>query len=139
MNDQEAIDRLNANAPNSLKVLGGKVAELDMAGKSCTLSFDVSPDFCHSVNVVQGRFVTSMLDAAMSHAAFGTDADIVNVSSMEISTKYLEPTLAGSMRSVGTVIKAGYKMAFMEGRLYNEAGLLTATATTVAKLIREKK
>jgi len=100
------------------------------------MDFDISRDFCHSIDIVQGGFVTAMLDAAMTHAAFAADKDIVNVSSLEIKTNFLEPTRAGYLRAVGEVIKSGYKLAFMEGRLYDENGLLTATTSTVAKLAR---
>jgi uncharacterized protein (TIGR00369 family) len=100
------------------------------------MDFDISRDFCHSVDIVQGGFVTAMLDAAMTHAIFAADSDVVNVSSLEIKTNYLEPTRAGRLRAVGTVVKSGYRIAFMEGRLYDDRGLLTATASTVAKLVR---
>ena len=137
MLEQDTIDRLNARTPGFIKILGGKIAAIDVAGKSCAMEFDISTDFCHSVDVVQGGFVTAMLDAAMSHSAFGVDDSIVSVSSLEIKTSYLEATRAGRLRAVGNIVKAGYKMAFMEGRLYDENGLLTATASSVAKLIRD--
>ena len=90
------------------------------------------------MDVVQGGFVTVMLDAAMAHAAFCSGEDVVNISSLEIKTNYLEPTRAGALRVEGEVIRMGYKLAFMEGRLYNDDGQLTATSSTVAKVIRRK-
>ena len=100
------------------------------------MQFDISRDFCHSVDVVQGGFVTAMLDAAMTHAAFSSSEDVVNISSLEIKTNYLEPTRAGCLRVEGLVVKMGYKLAFMEGRVYNDQGQLTATGSSVAKVIR---
>jgi uncharacterized protein (TIGR00369 family) len=92
------------------------------------------------VDVVQGGFVTAMLDAAMSHAVFAMQDDdsLVNLSSLEIKTSYLETTRAGLLRAEGTIIKAGYKLAFLEGRLIDAQGVLTATSSSVAKLIRAK-
>lgn len=136
MNDQEILDKLNAGRPGFLELLGGEVSEIDTREKSCTFNFEVSTDFCHSVDVIQGGFVTAMLDAAMSHALFAHDESIVNVSSLEIKTSYLEPSRAGSLRAVGSVVRAGYKVAFLEGHLYDSNGLLTATTSSVAKLIR---
>jgi uncharacterized protein (TIGR00369 family) len=133
---QARIDQLNAHAPGFIKILGGKIVEVDPAKPSCTFEFEISTDFCHSVDVVQGGFVTAMLDAAMSHAVFSGFDNIANVSSLEIKTSYLEPTRAGILRAVGTVIKSGYKTAFLEGQLYNAEGLLTATTSSVAKLVR---
>ena len=136
MNEQQLVDQLNAQTPKLIKILGGRIVGANPVEKTCTMDFDISRDFCHSIDIVQGGFVTAMLDAAMTHAAFAADKDIVNVSSLEIKTNFLEPTRAGYLRAVGEVIKSGYKLAFMEGRLYDENGLLTATTSTVAKLAR---
>lgn len=138
MDDQQIIEKFNAHAPGFFTMLGGKVVEVDREQLSCTIEFDISRDFCHSVDVVQGGFVTAMLDAAMSHAAFATNEEIVNVSSLEIKTSYLEPTRAGRLRAVGRIIKSGYKIAFLEGELYNDQDLLTATSSSVSKLIRSR-
>ena len=70
------IEQLNAMAPNFIKLLGGSVIELDMDPQRAIFTFTVPLDYCHSGDVVQGGFVTAMLDAAMSHALFGTDDTI---------------------------------------------------------------
>lgn len=72
----------------------------------------------------------------MTHAAFSSSEDVVNISSLEIKINYLEPTRAGCLRVEGLVVKMGYKLAFMEGRVYNDQGQLTATGSSVAKVIR---
>ncbi|CAA0126254.1 Uncharacterised protein [Halioglobus japonicus] len=134
--NQVRIEQLNALAPGFIKMLGGKIVAIDVGAASCTFEFDVSTDFCHSVDVVQGGFVTAMLDAAMSHAVFAALDNIANVSSLEIKTSYLEPSRAGYQRVVGTIVKSSYKTAFLEAHCYNSDGLLTATASSVAKLVR---
>jgi uncharacterized protein (TIGR00369 family) len=138
MNEQDIIKQLNSQALTFIKILGGQVAEVDLEKKTCTFEFNISTDFCHSVDVVQGGFVTAMLDAAMSHAVFGLDKSIENVSSLEIKTNYLEPTRAGKLRAVGSILRSGYKVAFLEAQLFDEEGTLTATASSVAKLVRAK-
>ena len=136
MTDQDLIDQFNAHAPEFINMLGGRIVAVDAPEKSCTIEFDISKDFCHSVDIVQGGFITVMLDAAMSHAAYTIGAEVTSVSSLEIKTSYLEPTRAGKLRAEGRILKSGYKLAFMEGRLYDANGLLTATTSTVAKLVR---
>ena len=138
MTAPEIITKLNAQTPHFIHMLGGKAVAVDIAEKTCTFEFDVSTKFCHSVNVVQGGFVTSMLDASMSHAVFALGENIINVSSLEIKTTFLEPTLAGRLTAMGKIIKYTYKTSFMEGHLYNEDGTLLAIASSVAKLVREK-
>lgn len=135
----EIIEKTNQNGPKFLGLLGGAVVDFDQDKTACTFEFNISKDYCHSIDIVQGGFVTAMLDAAMSHALFMFDPDIVGVSSLEIKTMYLEPTRAGKLRVEGWAIKKGYKTAFLEGRIYDADGVLTATATTVSKVLRRPK
>jgi uncharacterized protein (TIGR00369 family) len=135
--NQELLDEMNTRTPGFIKMLGGKIIAVDPLHATCTMEFNVSTDFCHSTDVVQGGFITTMLDAAMTHAAFGIDRDIANVSSLEIKTSYLEPTLAGRLHAVGKVIRRGHKIAFFQGELFDENGVLTATTSSVGKLSRK--
>jgi uncharacterized protein (TIGR00369 family) len=138
-NKEKNIEKINNHAPKFIGMLGGQLIDFDNDKKACTFEFNISKDFCHSIDIVQGGFVTAMLDAAMSHAIFICDQEIMNVSSLEIKTSYLAATRAGKLRVEGWVIKQSYKTAFMEGHLYNEDGELTATASSVAKLLRVPK
>lgn len=138
MDLQQQLDAMNERAPGFIHMLGGRIIDLDTPNKTCTFEFNIGKEFCHSVDVVQGGFTTAMLDAAMSHAVFATEDNVVNVSSLEIKTSYLAATRAGRLRAVGQVVKSAYKTAFLEARMYNEAGELTATASSVAKLVRAK-
>jgi uncharacterized protein (TIGR00369 family) len=137
MDDSNIIDALNARRPAFIDLLGGSIVAVDSVAQSCTFEFNVSTQFCHSIDVVQGGFITTMLDAAMSHAVFASLEGISNVSSLEIKTSYLEPTRTGRLTAVGLLLKNGYKTAFLEGRLYNKDGLLTAMTSSVAKIRRK--
>lgn len=138
-NKKMMIKQLNDQGLKFLEMLGGQLVDFDTDKTACTFEFNISKDFCHSIDVVQGGFVTAMLDAAMSHAVFIGDQEIFNVSSLEIKTSYLAPTRAGKLRVEGWVIKQSYKTAFLEGRIYNADNELTATASSVAKLLRKPK
>ncbi|MGH1372110.1 MAG: PaaI family thioesterase [Cellvibrionaceae bacterium] len=133
------LEFLNNHAPHFVGLLGGKMVDFDEKLSLATFEFNISKDYCHSVDVVQGGFITSMLDTAMSHAVMAANEDVIGLSSLEIKTSYLEPTRAGKLRAEGWVVKGGYKTGFLEGRLYNEAGQLTATASTVAKIVRKPR
>ena len=138
MDIQAQLDALNAQAPQFIKLMGGRIIDVNPEKGVCTFEFNIGTEFCHSVDVVQGGFTTAMLDAAMSHALFSSQSDVVNVSSLEIKTSYLATTRAGKLKAVGEIIKLTYKTAFLEASLYNEAGELTAKASSVAKVVRAK-
>ena len=135
-NKEQIIEERNQQSPKFIRLLGGKLVDVDAEKCACTFEFDIGKDYCHSVDIVQGGFVTAMLDAAMSHAMFLHNPDIVGLSSLEIKTTYLEPTRAGKLRVEGWSIKEGYKIVFMEGHVYNQDNVLTATASTVSKISR---
>ncbi len=133
---ESRLDKLRDRAPRFIHLLGGRLQSIDPDRQRAVFEFDVSGDFCHSIDVIQGGFVTAMLDAAMAHACLGCIEDVIGVSSLEIKTSYLATSRAGSLRAEGQVVRAGHKIVFLEGRLYNAAGDLTATASSVAKLSR---
>ena len=105
MDETQLLKRFTDHAPGFLHMLGASFVAADGETARCTMQFDIGHDFCHSVDVVQGGFVTAMLDAAMTHAAFATSADVVNISSLEIKTTYLEPTRAGRPKDINPYIQ----------------------------------
>lgn len=131
------LDRLNDNLAPFMVVLGGHVAEFDAEQKSVLLTFNVGKQFCHSGDIVQGGFITAMLDAAMTHSVFACDDQVVTLSSLEISTRYLEVTRAGPLKAVGRIVRLSYKMAFLDGQLFDHADTLLATTHSVAKVFRK--
>ena len=134
---EQIIDEVNRINEKYISLLGGTLVDFDMEKKSCTYEFNIGEDYCHSIDIVQGGFVTAMLDAAMSHAVVIPDYDTIGSLSLEIKTNYLEPTRAGKLRVEGWAVKKGYKIAFMEGRIYNEDNVLTATASSICKITRK--
>lgn len=139
MDTTARIEALNQGKLKFLELLNGNVVALDPEERTCTFEFCVPLDYCHSGNIVQGGFVTAMLDATMSHAIFGLEPDVALLSSLEISTRYEGATLGeDKLRVVGRIRKASYRLVFLDGELYNSAGEVCATAHSVAKISREK-
>ena len=138
MSKAEKLKNANAHLPPCLQVLHGALLDFDDTAGTAEMQFDVSEQFCHSVNVVQGGNVTVMLDAAMSHAVFLQETDVVALPTLELKVSFLEPTLAGRVTAHGKVIKSGRSIAFLEGTLINAEGLVAATASSTAKMVRSK-
>ena len=76
MTSEQAIEHLNNFRPPFLDALGCTIETVDLEKNSCTMSFDIGEHFCHSGNIVQGGFVTSMLDTVCAHATFISDKKI---------------------------------------------------------------
>ena len=110
----------------------------DMDSQRAIFTFTVPLDYCHSGDVVQGGFVTAMLDAAMSHALFGTEETISGVASLDIATQFIGACRGQHpLKVAGWVKKATFKTAFLEADIQDKAGTLIATAQSVAKLSRQ--
>jgi len=131
----ERIRQLNGGAPPCVKSLGGRVEDYDSERRRIVMSFSMSLEFCHSGNIVQGGFVTGMLDAAMAHAVFMELGMRIALPSLDINVSFLRPTLAGPQRAHGHILRLGRSVAFLEGELFDEEGRLTARATSTARVI----
>jgi uncharacterized protein (TIGR00369 family) len=138
MNMQEKIAEMNRHRPAFLDLVNGELKDFDPQEMTGTLEFDVGLELCHSGNVIQGGFVTLMLDTSMAHSAMALRDDVINVATLEIKVTFLEPSNAGRFRCVAKMRKMGRSIAFMEAELFNLDGLLTATASCTAKLIRAR-
>jgi acyl-coenzyme A thioesterase PaaI-like protein len=142
MTTSERIAQLNERRPPFIELLDGRIIATDDEQQSCTFAFHPTKDHCHSVDVVQGGFITVMLDAAMSHAVFAHlgPKGVVALSSYEVTTRYHAVTRGGqgAVLARGWIRQATYKTVFLESELRSEAGELLATAQSVAKIVRNK-
>ena len=136
MTPADIVDLLNKNRPACLKTLQGEVLEFTPEKSQVVMAFEPRLDCCHSIDVVQGGFVTAMLDAAMAHAVMAMEALRVTPSSIDINVSFLRPSRAGKFTTVGTIIKLGRTVGYLRAELFNDKGELTATATSSVFLTR---
>ena len=135
----ELIEKLNSHRPGIIRTLNGHIVDVDTDTGVCVMEYEIGENLCHSTNIVQGGIITAMLDACMSHTTFAQQQDVIQLSSLEIKVSFLEPSLAGRFTCRGHIKRAGYKIGFLEGELFDGDGKLTATATTTAKFIRDNR
>ncbi len=127
----------HVNRPDFLNMMGCEFNELYDNG-DLAMNYDIGVELCHSIDIVQGGFVTAMLDATMSHAVFINNEDIERLSTLEIKVSFYEPARAGKLRCVGRVDKLGGSIAFLSGEIYDTEGKLLCTSTSTAKIFRKK-
>jgi uncharacterized protein (TIGR00369 family) len=134
------IDQMNAHAPTVVRTLKGHVAGWAAERREVRMEFEIGLQFCHTVDIVQGGFITAMLDASMAHAVIASEPQhAVRVSSIDITVSFLRPARAGRFTAVGSIVKSGRTIAFLRAELYSENGDLVATATSSAHLTREHR
>lgn len=136
MTPAEIIHYFNQHRPACVELLGGSVAAFSPDQQQLTMSFSPGLNCCHSGNIVQGGFITVMLDAAMAHAAMGLEKFMVTLSSIDINVSFLRPARQGNYRSVATAIKLGRHVGCLRAELFDAQDTLVATATSSVYLIR---
>jgi uncharacterized protein (TIGR00369 family) len=139
MSSDETVEQMNANPPAVIRSLKGRVAAYAAERRELRMEFHIGHEFCHTVDIVQGGFITAMLDASMAHVVIAAEGAKLRVSSIDINVSFLRPARAGAFAAVGSIVKSGRTVAFLKAELYTEKGELVATATSSAHLTREHK
>ena len=133
MSSEQAIARLGERpAVAASKLLGSKPLEIDAARGFARMAFLGSEEFCNALGVLHGGFLAAMTDEAMAIAATAAKNFDYVVPTLEMKTAYLAPARPGRLIAEGQVVKAGQRVVYLEGRLFNTEGALAATATATA-------
>jgi uncharacterized protein (TIGR00369 family) len=139
MGSDDIVEQFNANQQAVIKTLKGRVLAFAPERKELRMEFDIGVAFCHTVDIVQGGFITAMLDASMAHVVIAVEPANVRVSSIDIAVSFLRPARAGRFVAVGAIVKTGRTVAFLKAELFTDQGELVATATSSAYLTREHR
>ena len=135
MNDQERLEAFKSNSAPCTETLGMKVVNFCSEPPSIEMEFEAKHEFTHSDGqVVQGGFVTGMLDAPMAHLLMGLFDFKVLPMTLDINVSFLAPSKTGKLNCTAEVVQLGKSTAFMASKLYQDKSLV-ATSTSTVKLI----
>ena len=101
------------------------------------MSFVANQNFCHSVDVVQGGYISAMLDAVMAYTVIGLPSVRTMVSTLELKTSFISIGHPGLMVGKGSITKLGKSIVFLNGELFQNNSLI-ATSTSTAKILYKK-
>jgi len=128
------INQLNARKPKYLEDFGCVITNIDTEKGICEMSFDVPKHFCHSGDIIQGGFVTTMLDSVITFAVFGSNPNVVKLATLELKVTYLKASRAGKFKAIGCIESMGRSIAFLTGELLDDKGQKTAKISATAKI-----
>ena len=133
--DKKTLELLSANRPPCVDTLNGKATQFISEPPSLKMEFEAVPEFCHSPNqVVQGGFVTGMLDTSMAHLLIAFSGGKLNPVSLDINVSFLAPAHPGKLISRAKVVRLGKSIGYFSSSLYQQETLV-ATATSTIKLV----
>ena len=125
--------------PEFLKVLGFENGYYDENNHEWVTEFLPSEDLTHSSgSIVQGGFVTGMLDAAMAQCImFKSNGEDLPLT-LDIDVKFLNSCIPDhKVTSRAKIIKQGKSIVFTSANLFQKGDLI-ATASASNKIIKFK-
>ena len=135
MSDKYKLEMILSHKATSIETLGGKALRFQSEPPELEMEFEAIPEFCHSANqVVQGGFVTGMLDAPMAHLLIALLGGQFNPMTLDINVSFLGPSHPGKLLCKARVLKLGKSIVYLASELYQKEKLV-ATATSTVKLV----
>ena len=124
----------NKNLPAYLEKMEAEVLELNYKSQSLKMSFNPDEFFCHSDGtILQGGFVTTMLDASMAFLIMQILEFKKVPLSIDINVNFLASGGPKLTIAEAKVIKIGKSIAFSSVELF-QGNQLIATASSSIKL-----
>jgi molybdopterin converting factor subunit 1 len=100
------------------------------------MEFTASEQFLNPAGVVQGGFITAMLDDTMGPAAVAQLGPGYFAPTLELKVSFLRPVGPGTLVADGRVVHMGRSIVFLEGSLADEEENVVATATATARVVK---
>ena len=131
--------KINLNEPPKfLSILGSQGFNYDKSKGIAEMKFLIGEDLTHSNGtIVQGGFITAMLDASMAHLLILKGESNINPLSLNVNVAFLAPGKPGEFVASSKIDKLGKSVAFTSATLH-QGDLLIATASATNKLIQLK-
>ncbi len=135
LTDKEKLKLLETHKPPCLDTLRGRATQLNLEKQTVIMEFDAVPEFCHSeAQIVQGGFITGMMDTCMAHLLIAVLDFKFNPMSLDINVSFLAPAHPGILVAEAKILRIGKSIAFLSSTL-SQGEKLVATSTSTIKLI----
>jgi molybdopterin converting factor subunit 1 len=120
--------------PNYIDLLG--MRPLHAEPGHVRMEFHATEEFLNPAGIVQGGFLTAMLDDTMGPAAIAQLGPGHFTPTLELKVSFLRPARPGRLVCDGRVVHMGKSVAFLEGSLADDEGNVVATATATARVVK---
>lgn len=131
---QQMLDHMREKVGAFMRILDGHIEAIDQQRGWARLRWQPTETCCHSGTIVQGGFVTSMLDAAMAHAIIARVGLDMMAPTLELKVSFFRVCTPGVYFSEGMVMHATRSIVFAEGQLTDASGTPIARASATCKI-----
>jgi acyl-CoA thioesterase len=131
VSDEDVVARLRKVVSPAIELIDGQVISFDPASREITMHYTATPAMCHSQVIVQGGFITAMVDSTMAYCAMGCNLDRIAVPTLEIKVSFLHAGNAGPMVAKARPLRLGKSVGFLEAELFQHDQLIATSSSTV--------
>ena len=111
---------------------------LDAEPGHVRMEFQATEQFLNPMGVIQGGFLTAMLDETMGPAALSALGPGQGVPTLELKVSFIRPARPGRLVADARVVHMGRSVVFLESSLVTDDGTLIARATATARIVPMK-
>jgi uncharacterized protein (TIGR00369 family) len=101
--------------------------EFSYTHDSCTIEFEVADFMFNPQGSLHGGIIATVMDISMGHLIHHRTGR--GAATIEMKTQYLRPLVSGRARCVSGFIRFGRRISYLESRLYDADGKLSAAST----------
>jgi acyl-CoA thioesterase len=134
LDTEQMIEYMRLRAGAFMRILDGSVEAIDQQRGWARLRWYPTEACCHSGTIVQGGFVTSMLDAAMAHAITAKVGVGMMAPTLELKVSFFRVCSPGVCFSEGRVVHSTRSIVFAEADLTDADGTPIARASATCKV-----
>lgn len=120
--------------PPAAMLLGWNLLEVDHEHGTIKIELMAKPEFINPIGIIQGGFLTAMLDEALGGAAAAMLDDNQFAPTVELKVNFIRSAHVGPLIAEGRVIHRGISLIFLQAELHTPEGQLIATATATAQI-----
>lgn len=116
----------------SAELMGSEFVSFDEEASELTTRFTPPPEFASPRGAVQGGLIAGFLDEVMGGALLASSGGERLPLNLDMNLTFVSMVPIAPIIAKGQVVKAGRRIAFLEGELFDENGKLLARATSTA-------
>ena len=123
-----------ASMPPAAALLGWELVSIDPEAGTIEVAYRADERFLNPVGVVQGGFLTAMLDETMGPALVASLEPSLFPLTTDLHVQFLRPARPGRLTGRGRVTGRTKSVGFLAGELLDESGRVVAAATATVQI-----
>jgi uncharacterized protein (TIGR00369 family) len=133
--DAALFARFDRTSPAAI-LLGREVTAIDHETSSVRVSFKARPEFANRNGIVQGGFLSAMLDSACAVALLVQLDEGLTLVTKSIEINFVSPAPLGDLLATARVVARGERDAQVEAELKTPDGVVVANAKAKLRIRR---